>query len=81
MKEWVLYIIKCRDGSLYTGITTDLNKRLRLHNEGKASKYTRSRRPVRLARTEVFNNESSARKREAEVKSLSRAEKLELTAK
>jgi len=73
-----LYIIKCRDGSLYTGITTDLAKRLKCHNEGKASKYTRARKPVKIVHKEFFDNESAARKREIKVKGLSRAEKIEL---
>lgn len=78
MKEWILYIIECRDGSLYTGITTDLARRLKCHDEGRATKYTRARRPVKLVHREDFDNESSARKREAEIKGLSRAGKLEL---
>ncbi len=78
MSKWILYIIKCRDGSFYTGITTDLKKRIKWHNEGRASKYTRSRRPVVLKYKEVLKNESLARKREAEIKSISRANKLKL---
>lgn len=75
----MLYIIKCHDDSLYTGITTDLDKRLRLHNEGKASKYTRTRLPVKVVHKEVFSNESLARKREIEIKGLTRADKFKLT--
>jgi len=78
MKEWILYIIECRDETLYTGITTDLKKRLRLHNDGKAAKYTRNRRPVKLKHTEIFKNESLSRKREAVIKSLPRARKVEM---
>jgi len=78
MATWTLYILKCSDSSLYTGITTDLDKRLKWHGEGKASKYTRSKRPVRLVHTETFSDESSVRKREAEVKNLSRQDKLKL---
>ena len=78
MADWVLYILRCSDGSLYTGITNDLEKRLKWHNEGKASKYTRSKRPVKLVYSESLGDESSARKREAEVKNLSRQQKLEL---
>ena len=77
-KPWIAYILKCSDGSLYTGITTDLKKRLKCHNNGKASKYTRSRRPVKVVYSESFVNESSARKREAEIKQFSRQSKLEL---
>lgn len=78
MSSWILYIIECHDGSLYAGITTNLVRRLKCHNEGKATRYTRIRRPVKLVYREDFDNESSARKREAKVKSLSRTEKLEL---
>ena len=72
MTSWVLYIVECNDGSLYTGITTDLDKRLKRHNEGRATKYTRDRKPVRLVYKEIFNTESLARRREIEVKKLSR---------
>ncbi len=80
MSNWTLYIIKCRDGSLYTGITTDLAKRLKRHNEGKAAKYTRGRRPVKLVHSELFDNVSLARKREIEIHSFPRKKKLKLTA-
>ena len=78
MTSWVLYIVECNDGSLYTGITTDLDKRLKRHNEGRATKYTRDRKPVRLVYKEIFNTESLARRREIEVKKLSRQNKLKL---
>ena len=78
MKRWVLYIIECSDGSLYTGITTDLNKRIKSHNEGKASKYTRVRTPIKLEHIELFDSESQARKREAAIKNFPRQEKLKL---
>ncbi|MFA6143114.1 MAG: GIY-YIG nuclease family protein [Candidatus Omnitrophota bacterium] len=78
MSNWILYILKCSDGSLYTGITTDLEKRLKCHNEGKASKYTRSRLPVKLAYKSSLQDESSARKEEARIKGLSRKEKLDI---
>ncbi len=81
MAKWFLYILKCRDGSLYTGITTDLEKRIKRHNEGCASKYTRRKRPVKIVHTEIFNTESSARRREAEIKKLSRKNKIELIQK
>ena len=77
-RNWVLYMLMCSDASLYTGITADLEKRLRLHDEGKASKYTRSKRPLTLVYNEGLENESSARRREVEVKELSRQKKLEL---
>jgi len=75
---WLVYILRCRDGSLYTGITNDLSKRLRAHAAGKASRYTRSRLPVRLAYQEPQATKSSALKREAAIKSLSRTQKLRL---
>ena len=81
MSKWILYIIKCNDGSLYTGITTDLAKRIKHHNEGKAAKYTRVRVPIRLVHKEILKNESSARKREAAIKKLSRTDKLRLIEK
>lgn len=81
VNQWTLYIIECRDGSLYTGITTDLEKRLEMHNKGKASKYTRSRKPVQIIHTEIFNNESSARKREAGIKKMTRKSKMGLIKK
>jgi putative endonuclease len=77
-KEWILYILRCKDGSLYTGITTDLKKRLKRHNEGKASRYTRVKNPVKLVYKEENHTESQARKREIEIKKLSRQNKLKL---
>jgi len=73
--RWFVYIVQCVDGSLYTGITTDLRRRCRQHNDGKASRYTRCRRPVRLVYREVLGSRSQALKREAAVKSLSRQQK------
>ncbi len=78
MNEWFLYILRCRDGSLYTGITTDTNRRLDQHNSGKASRYTRSRLPVKLVYTEKHACESAARKREHAVKRWKRSKKEEL---
>lgn len=78
MNKWVVYILECGDGSLYTGITTDLNKRLKKHNEGIASKYTRAKRPVSIVYTEEAVSVSSAKKREFEIKKLSRQDKLKL---
>ncbi|MBU3911376.1 MAG: GIY-YIG nuclease family protein [Candidatus Omnitrophica bacterium] len=78
MAQWILYILECSDGSLYTGITTDLNQRLERHKQGKACRYTSSRRPLKVVYREIFKNESSARKREIAVKKLSRANKLKL---
>jgi len=77
MSKWQLYIVECNDGSLYTGITTDLDKRIKRHNEGRATKYTRGRKPVRLAYSENLASESYARRKEATIKRLSRKNKLE----
>ena len=65
---WKLYILRCNDGSLYTGITTDVEKRLAVHNSGKGAKYTRSRKPVELVYAEKCGNHSAALKRELEIK-------------
>jgi len=73
-----VYILKCKDDSLYTGITTDLEARIEAHNRGDGAKYTRGRGPVRLVWSQDDLSESQARKREYEIKQLSRAQKLEL---
>ena len=78
--RWRLYILRCRDGSLYTGTTTDLARRLREHRAGNGGAYTRSRLPVRLVYQEPHPNRASAQRREAVLKRLSHAEKLALTA-
>lgn len=77
---WTVYLLRCRDGSLYTGITTDLDRRLAAHNAGTASRYTRSRLPVRLVHEEPGFTRSTALKREAAIKRLSRPTKLALLA-
>lgn len=74
---WFLYILKCRDNTLYTGITNDLSRRLTQHNNGTASRYTRSRLPVRLIYQEPCRGRSSALKKEYKLKQLSRADKEE----
>ena len=79
MKAYV-YLLRCRDGSIYTGWTNDPEKRLRMHNAGKGAKYTKSRLPVELVRLEEYNSKEEALKRECAVKKLSRKEKLELIA-
>ena len=71
-------MLRCRDGSLYTGITNDLPKRLTRHDAGTASAYTRARRPVHLVYQEGQPNRSAALRREAAVRRLSRVEKLAL---
>ncbi|MEN6584602.1 MAG: GIY-YIG nuclease family protein, partial [Sulfuricella sp.] len=63
--SWHCYLLECADGSLYTGITNDLDKRVAAHNDGAASKYTRARLPVRLVYAEAHPDRSSASKREA----------------
>ncbi len=78
MSKWYLYILQCRDGSYYTGITTDIERRLDQHNSGTASKYTRSRLPVTLVYTEEQASEKTARKREYDIKRWPRAKKEEL---
>jgi predicted GIY-YIG superfamily endonuclease len=72
---WYVYLLRCADGSLYTGITKDLERRCRQHAAGTASRYTRSRRPVALVYHEAHASRSLALKREAAIKSLSRREK------
>ena len=78
---WYLYILKCADETLYVGITTDLTKRLKTHNQGKASRYTRMRLPVELVYQEEQPDKSSARKREIQIKNWSRDKKLALIQK
>jgi putative endonuclease len=75
---WFLYILECRDGSLYTGVTTDVERRLREHQAGTASRYTRARRPVNLVLREKCGSRSRALSRECAVKSLGRRRKEEL---
>ena len=77
---WYVYILRCRDDTLYCGITPDLDKRIQLHNCGKGAKYTRGRGPVELMYAEQLQSRSDASKREAAIKRLSRSEKLELIA-
>ena len=74
-----LYILKCADRTLYTGIAVDLEKRIKEHNSGTlGAKYTRSRRPVKLVYSRRFKSRSNAQKEEARIKALSRKEKLDL---
>ena len=78
MASWTVYILRCADGSLYTGITNDLVARVARHNQGKGARYTRSRRPVALVWKRRAKDKSSALKREHALKQLSRAAKLAL---
>lgn len=73
-----VYILQCADGTLYTGWTNDLEKRIERHNAGKGAKYTRSRLPVKVVYFETFEGENEARSREWHIKRLSREEKLKL---
>lgn len=74
-----VYVVKCRDGSLYTGYTTDVSRRVWEHNySSKGAKYTRSRRPVTLVYSESYSTRSEAMKREYAIKHLSRIDKLKL---
>ena len=78
MAENYTYILRCADGTLYTGWTNDLEKRLAAHNAGIGAKYTRPRRPVTLVYHEVFETKEAAMRREWEIKHLSRRQKLRL---
>ena len=78
MNTWKLYILRCADGTLYTGITTDVEKRLEAHRIGKGAKYTRGRSPLELVYREECGDHSAALKREIEIKKLSREEKEKL---
>ena len=73
-----VYILRCKDDSLYTGWCVDLKKRLALHNTGKGAKYTRSKRPCKLVYYEEISNKSEALKREIVIKKLSKAKKEDL---
>lgn len=73
--KWYLYILRCKDDTLYTGITTDVDKRLEAHRSGKGAKYTRGRGPLELVYREECGTHSDALKRELEIKALTRAQK------
>lgn len=77
-KSWHLYILRCGDGSLYTGITVDVQARLAQHRDGTGAKYTRGRGPLELIYVEDCEDHSVALKREHQIKALTRAEKLAL---
>ena len=76
MQRYWVYILSCSDGSLYTGATTDVERRILRHSAGRASKYTRSRLPVTLAYLEEAASKGQALRRESAIKRLSRAQKL-----
>ncbi len=75
---WYIYILECADGTLYTGITTDVNKRIVKHNKGKGAKYTRARLPVKLRVYFEAEDRSKASKEEYRIKQLTREQKLKL---
>lgn len=79
-QHWSVYVLRCADGTLYTGITTDVFRRVKEHNEDdkRAARYTRCRRPLELIYSENVNTRAHAAKREAEIRKLSRVEKLAL---
>jgi putative endonuclease len=73
---WFVYVVRCRDGSLYTGVSVDVPARVSAHNAGRGARYTRSRLPVRLVHLERKRSRSTAQSREAAIKALPRREKL-----
>lgn len=77
-EKWFLYILKCADSSLYTGITKDLERRFKSHSEGRAARYTRTRRPLEMVYEETCRSRTEALTRECAVKALSKAKKLAL---
>lgn len=79
--RWYVYILKCKDGKLYTGITNNLERRLKAHNSGNGCRFTRCRIPVKLLYSEIALNMSEALRREARIKQLPRNKKIELCAK
>ena len=79
---WFVYMVRCSDGTLYTGITNDLEKRIRAHNSGKdGARYTRSRRPVKLVYSEEVESKSAASRLEYKIKKLPRLKKVQLVKK
>ena len=80
VEVWYLYILKCSDGSLYTGVTPNLQRRTKSHNNGSGGRYTRCRLPVSLIYSESYSTKSEALKRELQVKGWSRAKKESLIA-
>ena len=76
--SWYVYILRCRDDTLYTGMTDDVDRRLETHNAGKGAKYTRGRGPVTVVYREQCDDKSTALKREHAIKTLTRAQKLAL---
>ena len=77
-KEWFVYMLRCGDGSLYTGIAVDVQARLQMHRSGKGAKYTRGRGPLELVYEEPCPDKSTALKRELAIKALPREEKIKM---
>ena len=80
-RKWFVYILNCADGTLYTGITNDLDRRIKAHNAGTASKYTRVRRPVSIVYSEEVETKGDALRRELQIKRLTRSEKMAIIRK
>ena len=78
VEQWTVYILRCKDNSLYCGITNDLENRLEMHRSGKGAKYTRGRDPLEVVYTENYDTKSDALKREAAIKALKREDKEKL---
>ncbi len=81
MRLWYIYLLCCRDNSLYTGITIDLERRVLCHNRGHGARYTRIRRPVKLIYYEIVKTHGQAIKREIKIKTFTRLQKLKLLEK
>jgi putative endonuclease len=77
-KQWSVYIVKCKDGKLYTGISNDVSKRVATHNRGQGCRFTKYRHPVKLVYQEYCGSKSTARKRELEIQGFTRSKKLAL---
>lgn len=77
-ESWTVYILRCADGTLYTGVTNDLARRLAMHEKGTGAKYTRGRAPYEVLHTEVFSTRGDALRREAGIKALGKNDKLAL---
>lgn len=77
-RQFITYILKCADGTLYTGWTTDVERRIKAHNSGAGARYTRSRGPVQLLASWEFDNKQDAMRKEFAIKQLPRKEKINL---
>ncbi len=78
MSNWIVYILECKDKTLYTGITNNLERRIAQHQEGQGAKYTKGRGPLRLMYTETCEDRAIASQREYEIKQLSREQKIQM---